>query len=246
MSGSSFGKIFQITTFGESHGAALGVIVDGMPAGVELDRELLDRDMARRRPGQSDLTTSRKEDDGVEILSGVMDGVFTGTPVAMLIRNTSQRSKDYGNLAEVFRPGHADYGYFAKYGIRDYRGGGRSSGRETCARVAAGALAKMVLKSFGVNICAWAAEIAGIKAESFDAAEIEKNSYEVPKVFKIMQQRAGITDEQIYNTFNMGIGMVVCVAPENVEAAMASLQATGEEVVVIGKTVAGTKGVILK
>ena len=180
MSGSSFGKIFQITTFGESHGAALGVIVDGMPAGVELDRELLDRDMARRRPGQSNLTTSRKEGDEVEILSGVMDGVFTGTPVAMLIRNTSQRSKDYGNLAEVFRPGHADYGYFAKYGIRDYRGGGRSSGRETCARVAAGALAKMVLKSFGVNICAWAAEIAGIKAESFDAAEIEKNPARSP------------------------------------------------------------------
>ena len=180
MSGSTFGKIFQVTTFGESHGAALGVIVDGMPAGICIDRELLKNDMLRRRPGQSALTTSRSEGDEVEILSGILDEVTTGTPVAMLIRNTNQRSKDYGELAEVFRPGHADYGYFAKYGIRDYRGGGRSSGRETCARVAAGALAKMVLARYGINITAWADEIAGIKAETFDIEEIEKNPARSP------------------------------------------------------------------
>ena len=180
MSGNTFGKIFQVTTFGESHGAALGVIIDGMPSGIKIDRELLDREMARRRPGQSALTTSRKEADDVEILSGEFEGVTTGTPLAMIIRNTSQRSKDYGNLAEIFRPGHADFGYFSKYGIRDYRGGGRSSGRETSARVAAGAMAKMLLKEYGIVIRAWADEIAGVKAQTFDADEIEKNPARSP------------------------------------------------------------------
>lgn len=180
MSGSIFGKIFQVSTFGESHGAALGAVVDGMPAGIKIDREFINYEMSRRRPGQSALTTSRNESDQVEILSGVLDDISTGTPIAMLIRNGNQHSKDYSNIAELFRPGHADFGYFSKYGIRDVRGGGRSSGRETCARVAAGALAKMLLKELNINICAWSAEIAGVKAETFDPAEIERNPARSP------------------------------------------------------------------
>ncbi|MBE6366148.1 MAG: chorismate synthase [Lentisphaerae bacterium] len=180
MSGNSFGNIFRITTFGESHGEALGVVIDGMPSGVKIDREFLAFEMSRRRPGQSQLTTSRSEADAVEILSGVLDDVSTGTPLAMVIRNTSQRSKDYRDLENIFRPGHADFGFFSKYGIRDVRGGGRSSGRETCARVAAGAVAKMMLASYGIKICAYAKEIGGIKAETFDIDEIEKNPARSP------------------------------------------------------------------
>ena len=180
MSGSIFGKIFQVSTFGESHGAALGAVVDGMPAGIKIDREFLDREMSRRRPGQSALTTARSEDDQVEILSGVLDDISTGTPIAMLIRNHDQHSKDYSSIADIFRPGHADYGFFSKYGIRDVRGGGRSSGRETCARVAAGALAKMFLRELNIDICAWSAEIAWIKAATFDRKEIERNPARSP------------------------------------------------------------------
>jgi len=191
MSGSVFGKIFQVSTFGESHGAALGAIVDGMPAGVKIDREFLNNEMLRRRPGQSAMTTARNESDQVEILSGVLDDVSTGTPIALLIRNADQHSKDYSNIAEIFRPGHADFGYFAKYGIRDVRGGGRSSGRETCARVAAGALAKMFLKTLNVNICAWSSEIAGVKARAFDPEEIERNPARCPdKTAALAMQQA--------------------------------------------------------
>ena len=146
MSGNTFGSIFKVTTFGESHGPALGVIIDGVPAGIRLDVTDIQKELDRRKPGQSILTTQRNEADAVEILSGVFEGVTTGTSLALLIRNSDQRSKDYGNLAEIFRPGHADFTFFAKYGIRDYRGGGRSSGRETAARVAAGAVAKLLLK----------------------------------------------------------------------------------------------------
>lgn len=191
MSGSVFGKIFQVSTFGESHGAALGAIVDGMPAGVKIDREFLNNEMLRRRPGQSAMTTARNESDQVEILSGVLDDVSTGTPIALLIRNADQHSKDYSNIAEIFRPGHADFGYFAKYGIRDVRGGGRSSGRETCARVAAGALAKMFLNTLNVNICAWSSEIAGVKARAFDPEEIERNPARCPdKTAALAMQQA--------------------------------------------------------
>lgn len=180
MGGSTFGNIFKISTFGESHGAALGVVVDGMPAGVYIDPEFIDREMTRRRPGQSAVTTARKESDQVEILSGVLDNISTGTPIAMLIRNTNQHSSDYKALENIFRPGHADYGFYMKYGIRDARGGGRSSGRETCARVAAGALAKLFLNSCGIKIraCAW--EIAGIRAQTVDFNEIERNIVRSP------------------------------------------------------------------
>ena len=180
MSGSSFGKIFQISTFGESHGAALGVVIDGVPAGLPIDVNFIQSELDRRRPGQSSLTTARKEDDQAEILSGVLNGIATGTPLAIIIRNTDQRSKDYSKLEHTFRPGHADYTYNAKYGIRDVRGGGRSSGRETAARVAAGAVAKLFLQTLGVKITAYAQEIAGIKAETFDINEIEKNPARCP------------------------------------------------------------------
>ncbi|MCI5779453.1 MAG: chorismate synthase [Lentisphaeria bacterium] len=180
MSGNSFGVIFKVTTFGESHGAALGAVIDGVPAGLGVDRAFLAREMARRRPGQSQLATARRESDAVEILSGVRDDVTLGTPITLLIRNADQHSADYAALEEVFRPGHADYGYFCKYGVRDARGGGRASGRETCARVAAGAVAKMFLRTLGVNITAFAAEIGGVRAETVDVSEIERNPARSP------------------------------------------------------------------
>ncbi len=175
MSGNSFGDIFRITTFGESHGPALGVIIDGVPAGLKISVDDIQRELDRRKPGQSILTTQRSEADSVEILSGVFEGVSTGTALAMLIRNTDQRSRDYGNLSEIFRPGHADYTYFAKYGIRDYRGGGRSSGRETAARVAAGAVAKLLLAAGGVEIKACTRSVGEIYAEKYDWSQVEKN-----------------------------------------------------------------------
>ena len=173
MSGNTFGHLFRVTTFGESHGPGLGVIIDGVPAGLRLDPEQIHLD--RRRPGQSKVSTMRKEADEVEILSGVMDGVTTGTALAMLIRNTDQRSRDYGNLATCFRPGHADYGYFKKYGIRDYRGGGRSSGRETAMRVAAGSVAKQLLAHYGVTIQAYTLRLGGVDAAKVDLAAVESN-----------------------------------------------------------------------
>ena len=172
----SYGEIFRITTFGESHGPALGVVIDGMVPGIPLSEEVVQRELDRRRPGQSQLASRRNEADRVEFLSGVFEGKSTGTPLAMLIRNTDMRSRDYGNLAEVFRPGHADYGYFAKYGLRDYRGGGRSSGRETAARVAAGAVAKCILARYGVRILAHTLALGGVRAERFVPEEIERNA----------------------------------------------------------------------
>jgi chorismate synthase len=162
MSGNTLGTVFTVTTFGESHGPALGAVIDGVPPGIELTEEEIQRDLDRRRPGGSPVSTSRKERDRVEILSGVFEGKSTGTPLALLIRNTGARSVDYDDIADVFRPGHADYTYIGKYGIRDYRGGGRSSGRETAARVAAGAVARKVLSSCGIRIQAFTLRAAGI------------------------------------------------------------------------------------
>ena len=163
-----FGQRFSFSTFGESHGKALGCIVDGVPAGLEIDEAFIQSELDRRKPGKSKFETARKEDDKVEILSGVFEGVSTGTPIAMVIYNTDQHSKDYSNVKDLFRPGHADFTYFHKYGIRDYRGGGRSSARETAARVAAGAIAKLMLKQIGVEIVSGICEIDGIKSENFD------------------------------------------------------------------------------
>ena len=175
MPGNSFGTLFKVTTFGESHGPALGAVLDGVPPGLELDAAYIQKELDRRKPGQSKVATARNEADQVEILSGLFEGRTTGTALAMLIRNSDQHSKDYSNIAQIFRPGHADFGYTAKYGFRDYRGGGRSSGRETAARVAAGAVAKKFLEKYHISARACAVEIAGIPAPVTDWEEVEKN-----------------------------------------------------------------------
>ena len=165
MAGSSFGNIFRITTWGESHGKALGVVADGVPAGLELCKEDIQKFLNRRKPGQTDISTPRKESDQVEILSGVFEGRTTGTPISMLIYNTSQKSADYSEIASYYRPGHADYTFDAKYGFRDYRGGGRSSGRETIGRVAGGAIASKILQSMGIDIFAYTTAIGDISID---------------------------------------------------------------------------------
>ncbi|WP_457563528.1 chorismate synthase [Caminibacter pacificus] len=171
----SFGEIFRFTTFGESHGKAIGVIIDGVPAGLKFDEEFLASELDRRRPGKNRFATQRKESDTPEVLSGVFEGMTTGTPISIVIFNKDQKSKDYSNIKDIFRPGHADFTYWHKYGIRDYRGGGRSSARETAARVAAGAVAKMILRELNIEIEAGVMEIGGIRAENIDY-EYAKNS----------------------------------------------------------------------
>ncbi len=175
MAGSSFGTLFRITTFGESHGPGLGVIVDGVPPNLELSEEDVQRELDRRKPGQSSLTTSRKEMDTVNFLSGTFEGKTTGTPLAMVLYNTDQQSEAYEPIKELFRPGHGDYTYQKKYGIRDWRGSGRASGRETAARVAAGAVAKKILRLWGIEIHAYTIRAAGIACSRRDMSVIEKN-----------------------------------------------------------------------
>src|SRR5690606_39159214 len=157
--GNSFGKLFKITTFGESHGLALGVIIEGCPAGLKLDEAKLIAEMQRRKPGQSKITTQRKEEDEFEIKSGVFEGMTTGTPIGIVINNSDQKSKDYSHISDKFRPSHADFTYYEKYGLRDYRGGGRSSARETAARVVAGAIAKQLLETKGITIQAYVSQV---------------------------------------------------------------------------------------
>ena len=164
----SFGARFKFTTFGESHGVALGCIVDGVPAGIKIDEEFIQSEMDRRKPGKTKYETQRKESDTIQILSGVFEGLSTGTPIAMVLYNENQKSNDYSNVKDLFRPGHADFTYFHKYGIRDYRGGGRSSARETAARVAAGAIAKLILKELDIKVESGICEVGGIKSENFD------------------------------------------------------------------------------
>lgn len=164
MAGSTFGKIWQFTSFGESHGAGIGVVIEGCPAGLEIDKTFIEAELARRRPGQSAIVTQRKEPDTCEILSGTMEGISTGAPIAIWIANQNQKSKDYSHIADKFRPSHADFTYTVKYGIRDYRGGGRSSARETAARVAAGAIAKLFLRHLGVDITAYVSQVGHIVA----------------------------------------------------------------------------------
>lgn len=165
MAGSTFGTLFKITTWGESHGKALGVVIDGCPAGLPLCEEDVQIYLNRRKPGQTSIATPRKESDAVEILSGVFEGQTTGTPISMMVRNTSQKSSDYSEIASCYRPGHADYGFDSKYGFRDYRGGGRSSGRETLGRVAAGAVAAKILKNMGITVRAYTQSIGPIRAD---------------------------------------------------------------------------------
>ncbi|MDF1762218.1 MAG: chorismate synthase [Oleibacter sp.] len=185
MSGNTFGKLFTVTSFGESHGLAIGAIVDGCPPGIELSEKDLQADLDRRKPGTSRYTTQRREPDEVKILSGVFEGKTTGTPIGLLIENTDQRSKDYSNIADTFRPAHADYAYNHKYGFRDYRGGGRSSARETAMRVAAGAIAKKVLAAKGIEVRGYLSQLGPIKAEAFDWNEVHNNPFFCPDAAKV-------------------------------------------------------------
>ncbi|WP_439842967.1 chorismate synthase [Aeromonas taiwanensis] len=186
MAGNSFGQLFRVTTFGESHGLALGAVVDGCPPGLEISEADLQGDLDRRKPGTSRYTTQRREADEVKILSGVFEGRTTGTSIGLLIENTDQRSKDYSEIKDLFRPGHADYTYHQKYGQRDYRGGGRSSARETAMRVAAGAIAKKYLKQVhGIEIVGFLSQLGPIKAEGFDETQIEQNPFFFPDAGKL-------------------------------------------------------------
>ena len=182
MAGSIYGKLFRVSTWGESHGKGVGVVIDGCPAGLELSEEDVQIYLNRRKPGQSKFSTPRKEDDSVEILSGVFEGKTTGTPISMVVMNKTQRSRDYSEIASYYRPGHADYTFDEKYGFRDYRGGGRSSGRETIARVAAGAVAAKLLKSLGIEILTYTKSIGPVEIDynSFDSEEITRNSLYMP------------------------------------------------------------------
>ena len=180
MGGNSFGTLFRITTWGESHGEALGVVIDGCPPGMNLSIEDIQKELDRRRPGQSKGTSPREERDRVEILSGVFEGKTTGTPLSLLIRNEDVDSTPYDEVREVYRPGHADFTYQAKYGMRDHRGGGRASARETVSRVAAGAVAKKILEKEKIGILAYTLELGGIRAEGLDDAEIERNFFRCP------------------------------------------------------------------
>lgn len=191
MSGNTIGKLFTVTSFGESHGTAIGCIVDGCPAGLELTEADIQGDLDRRKPGTSRHTTQRREADEVKILSGVFEGKTTGTPIGLLIENTDQRSKDYSKIADTFRPGHADYTYHQKYGFRDYRGGGRSSARETAMRVAAGAIAKKFLKEqAGVEIRGYLSQLGTVKAEKFDWSVVETNPFFCPDADKVPEMAA--------------------------------------------------------
>ncbi len=191
MSGNTFGKLFTVTTFGESHGAAIGGVVDGCPPNLGLCEADLQIDLDRRKPGQSRHTTQRREADEVKILSGVFEGKTTGTPIGLLIENTDQRSKDYGDIAEKFRPGHADYTYQQKYGFRDYRGGGRSSARETAVRVAAGAIAKKYLfEKHNILIRGYLSQLGSIKCELLDWNAVEQNPFFCPDPSKVVELEA--------------------------------------------------------
>lgn len=219
MAGNTFGELFKITTFGESHGAGLGVVIDGCPAGVAIDKDAIQKDLDKRKPGvkTKDGTippsvTGRQEDDKVEILSGVFEGVSQGTPIALLIRNTNQHSNDYDALKNTFRPSHADYTYFAKYGTRDYRGGGRSSGRETAARVAAGSVAKMVLNKITNNktkITAYTLEAAGIRCKKIDFCDIDKNPLKAPDTQTALEMQKKIA--QLKEKGDSVGGIIECV-----------------------------------
>ncbi|MGU5534348.1 chorismate synthase [Aeromonas caviae] len=214
MAGNSFGQLFRVTTFGESHGLALGAVVDGCPPGLEISEDDLQGDLDRRKPGTSRYTTQRREADEVKILSGVFEGKTTGTSIGLLIENTDQRSKDYSEIKDLFRPGHADYTYHQKYGQRDYRGGGRSSARETAMRVAAGAIAKKYLKQVhGIEIVGFLFQLGPIKAEGFDESQIEQNPFFFPDAGKLEA-----LDEYMRALKKEGnsVGAKVCVVARNV------------------------------
>lgn len=208
----SFGTLFRITTFGESHGPAIGVVVDGCPAGLEIDEAFIQSELSRRKPGQSKITTQRKEDDSFQILSGVFEGKTTGAPIALVIENKDQRSKDYSHLEKTFRPSHADYTYQTKYGLRDHRGGGRSSARETAARVAAGAIAKLLLGKSGIEIQAYVSQVGTVKAPPYtqlDLSKTESNIVRCPDP-ATAEKMIALIDEVRLSRDTIG-GVVTCV-----------------------------------
>ena len=211
MSGNTFGKIFKITTFGESHGTAMGCILDGCPPEIELTKEDIQNELDKRKPGQSDVTTQRKEDDAVEILSGVFEGKTLGTPIGMIIYNKDQKSKDYSNIKDIFRPNHADITYQAKYGHRDYRGGGRASARETVNWVAAGAIAKKILKKEGVSVHGFVSEIGQVKADSINHKDINN------KYFFCDESKLAVLDSMFKDLIGEGnsVGAKLGVVVEN-------------------------------
>ena len=194
----TFGHIFRLTTFGESHGEAVGGVVDGMPAGIDIDIDFIQQELNRRRPGQSSITTSRQEADQIELLSGVFEGKSTGCPIGFIVRNTNQHSQDYENMRCLFRPSHADYTYFQKYGIRDHRGGGRSSARITISRCVGGALAKLVLKQLGISVQAYTSQVGNIALERdyklYDLSQTETNAVRCPDPEKAAQMEALIAE----------------------------------------------------
>ena len=209
----TFGNIFRLTTFGESHGEAGGGVIDGMPAGIDIDLEFIQQELNRRRPGQSSITTSRQEADKVELLSGVFEGKSTGCPIGFIVRNTNQHSQDYENLRCLFRPSHADYTYEQKYGVRDHRGGGRSSARVTISRCVGGALAKLVLKQLGISIQAYTSQVGPIALERdyhlYDLSQTENNAVRCPDTEKAKEMEALITQmKQEGDTIG---GVITCV-----------------------------------
>ncbi|UKK51914.1 chorismate synthase [Prevotella sp. E13-17] len=209
----TFGHIFTLTTFGESHGAAIGGVVDGMPAGITIDMEFIQQELNRRRPGQSAITTSRKEPDQVELLSGVFEGVSTGTPIGFIVRNQNQHSQDYENLRTIFRPSHADFTYYNKYGTRDHRGGGRSSARITISRVVGGALAKLALRQLGITIQAYTSQVGNIALERdyrlYDLSKTECNAVRCPDQQKAEQMESLIA--QVKADGDTIGGIITCV-----------------------------------
>ncbi len=217
MAGNTFGHLFTITTFGESHGKGLGVIIDGCPSGIPVNEEDIQKDLDRRRPGQSKIVTQRKEKDQIQIISGVFEGVTTGTPIGMIIINEDQKSRDYNHIKDSFRPSHADYTYQAKYGYRDYRGGGRSSARETAMRVAAGSIAKAILKRIGITVQGYVSQVGSIRIddnpENLDLSLTESNIVRCPDL-----EKASEMEELIMATRKRGdtIGGVVTCVIENV------------------------------
>lgn len=212
MSGSSFGTLFQVTTWGESHGPGVGVVIDGCPAGIPLSEPDIQAFLDRRKPGQSKFTTKRNESDTVEILSGVFEGKTTGTPISLIVRNQDQRSRDYGTIATTFRPGHADYCFHEKYGFRDYRGGGRSSGRETIGRVAAGAVASLLLKELGISVKAYTKAIGPhiIEEQDYDFSEIENNRLYMPNA-KAAEEASAYLSSLMETSDSCG-GLIECRA----------------------------------
>ena len=211
MAGSTFGTLFRITTWGESHGPALGVVVDGCPAGIPLTTDYIQAFLDRRKPGQSKFTTARRESDTVEILSGVFEGYTTGTPISLVVRNNDQRSHDYSNIKDCYRPGHADYTFDKKYGLRDYRGGGRTSGRETIGRVAGGAVASRILECLGIKLTTYTKTIGpvSIPSDAYDYSVINENRLYMPNS-EYAQQAAAYLEQCISDQDSSG-GLIECI-----------------------------------